>query len=147
MSLSRIAQSLAREIRAQDWSDSHTRLDGSRHDRRADRTSAAQLESGQDEYVRLNVVWVVAQALSGEDPNFNVREFARAAGVSKDFLLTRRGSANGMIEAGLRFNSDIAIRQAKGSWFAEFVGDVDEGRVQMAVVDTPEEALAILRAG
>lgn len=146
MALSRTAQLIAREINAQDWSDAHTRLDGSRHDRRADRTTSDQLEPGLEEHVRLNVVWVVAQALSAEDPNFNVREFARASGVPKDFLLTRRGTPNGMIEAGLRFNSDIEIRQRGALWTAEYIGDVDEGRTQAAYGDSPEDALGLLRA-
>jgi hypothetical protein len=146
MTLSRIASGLAREIQAQDWSDAHTRLDGSRHNRRADRTTAAQLEPGQAENVKLNVVWVVAQALSAEDPNFSVREFAEAAGVARDYLLTRRGTPNGMIEAGLRFNTDIAIRQIGNSWMAEYVSDVDEGRVQASIGDSPEAALEYLRS-
>lgn len=102
MALSRIAQTFADEIRRQDWSDAHSRADGSRHNRTVDRTTQPQLSQDETETVLMNVVWVVAQALFEEDPNFSVREFAEAAGVGRDWLYTRSGRPHGGIEAGLR---------------------------------------------
>ena len=80
--LSTIAQALADEIAAQDWSDAHSRADGARHNRESDRTQAAQLAPDEADTVRVNVMWVVAQALSDHDPHFDVHAFAEAAGVS-----------------------------------------------------------------
>jgi hypothetical protein len=102
MAISQIAQRFADEIRMQDWSDSHTRLDGARHDRTFDRTSSEQLSPEQAERVRINVMWVVAQTLSDDDPNFDAHTFAAACGVSKNFLFTRSGKPNGGIWAGIR---------------------------------------------
>lgn len=100
--LSTIAQSLADEIRAQDWSDAHSRADGARHSRTADRTQSAQLTEDETETVHVNVMWVVAQALSDHDPNFDVHAFAEAAGVSRRYRLRKDGSASGGISAGVR---------------------------------------------
>lgn len=104
MALSRIANLLADEIRLQDWSDAPYRLDGARHDRSVDRKSANTpvLDDDDAESVRLNVVWVVAQALREDDPGFDVDEFAEASGVPKSFRITSRGAINGMIAAGVR---------------------------------------------
>lgn len=100
--LSTIAQRLADEIARQDWSDSHTRLDGARHDRTLDRSHDQQLSASETASVKMNTVWVTGQALAEDDPNFDIRAFAEACGVSDEFLRTRRGAPNGMIEAGLR---------------------------------------------
>lgn len=100
--LSTIAQRLADEIKAQDWSDAHTRADGARHDRGMDRTKSDQLDADATEVVLMNVVWVTGQALAEDDPQFNIRAYAEACGVSNDWLLTRRGAPNGGIEAGIR---------------------------------------------
>lgn len=100
--LSTIAQTLADEIRAQDWSDAHSRADGARHDRTVDRTSEPQLSNREAERVRVNVMWVVAQALSMHDPNFDVHAFAEAAGVSDIYRLRKDGTPSGAIPAGLR---------------------------------------------
>jgi hypothetical protein len=102
MALSRIAQLFADEIRAQDWSDAHTRADGARHDRTVDRTTDPQLTPDETETVRLNVMWVVGQVLSDEDPNFDVHEFAAAAGVADHWRLNRDGRPSGGIPAGIR---------------------------------------------
>lgn len=100
--LNTLAQRLADEIRAQEWSDVHSRADGSRHDRKMDRTSSLQLSDGETDVVRLNVVWVVGQALAEDDPNFDIRAFAEAAGVPDRQLYTRSGKPNRGIEAGIR---------------------------------------------
>lgn len=104
--LSTIAQSLADEIKAQDWSDAHSRADGSRHDRTLDRTTSAQLDPDQADTVRVNVMWVVAQALSDHDPNFDVHAFAEAAGVSRGYRLRKDGTPSGGIPAGIRHSHD-----------------------------------------
>jgi hypothetical protein len=59
------------------------------------------IRSPQDETdtVRLNVVWVTAQVLGYMDPNFDVYEFAKAAGVNTQ---TPRGEQSGHIRYGLR---------------------------------------------
>lgn len=100
--LSTIAQRLADEIRAQDWSDAHTRGDGARHDRLIDGTRTDQLDPKSTNLVLMNVVWVTGQALAEDDPHFNIRAYAKACGVSDDWLLTRRGEPSGVIEAGIR---------------------------------------------
>ncbi|MGL4340508.1 MAG: hypothetical protein ACRCSP_08840 [Rhodoglobus sp.] len=100
--LSTIAQRLADEIKAQDWSDSHSRQDGARHDRAYDGMGSQTLSAEETECVRMNVVWVTGQALAEDDPNFDIRSFAEASGVSEEKLRTRRGAPNGMIEAGIR---------------------------------------------
>jgi hypothetical protein len=119
MALSHIAARLAAEIRDQDWSDAHVRLDGSRHNRAIDRTGTEQLPPAKAEAIRLNVVWVVGQALAEEDPNFSIREFAEASGVGRDFLLTRRGGLNGGIEAGIRpIGRDVVLETDGRTWVA-----------------------------
>ncbi|MDQ1128293.1 hypothetical protein [Microbacterium sp. SORGH_AS_0888] len=100
--LSTIAQRLADEIKAQDWSDAHTRPDGARHDRQVDRKATDTLTAEQTELVRLNVVWVTGQALLEDDPRFDIRAYAEACGVSTSWLLTKRGAPNRGIESGLR---------------------------------------------
>lgn len=100
--LSTIAQLLAAEIRAQDWSDAHTRSDGARHDRGYDRTKSETLNTEETERVLVNVMWVAGQALLEDDPNFDIRAFAQACGVPDSWLLNKRGDPNRGIEAGLR---------------------------------------------
>lgn len=100
--LSIIAQALADEIAAQDWSDVHSRADGARHNRNTDHTTSEQLDQLETETVHVNVMWVVAQALSELDPNFDVHVFAEAAGVSDTYRLRKDGSLSGGIPAGIR---------------------------------------------
>lgn len=100
--LSTIAQRMADEIKTQDWSDVHTRADGARHDRAIDRTASDQLDTNATKVVLMNVVWVTGQALAEDDPHFDIRAYAKACGVSDDWLLTRRGAPNRGIEAGIR---------------------------------------------
>lgn len=100
--LSTLAQALADEIRAQDWSDVHSRADGARHDRERDKTSAETLSDDETDTVRVNVMWVVGQALSDHDPNFDIHAFAEEAGVSENYRLRKDGSPSGGIPAGIR---------------------------------------------
>lgn len=102
MALSRIAQQFADEIALQDWSDAHSRLDRAGHSREVDRTTSAQLTPDETDAVRTNVMWVVAQVLLYNDPNFDPHEFAEAAGVPASIRLTSRGKPSGAIDHGLR---------------------------------------------
>ena len=148
MALSHMAARLAAEIHDHDWSDAHSRLDGSRHNRKLDHTGTDQLPPAKAESIRLNVVWVVGQALAEEDPNFSIREFAKAAGVTDDFLLTRRRNENGGIEAGIRpIGRDVYLETDGRTWVA-----VDRGadpsasptRVAVGVATSPVAAAALL---
>jgi hypothetical protein len=107
MALSRHARELAAEIRLQDWSDAHIRADRAGHRREHDtnRSSWPPLDAHQTDTVRMNVMWVAAQALGYADPNFDPYEFAEACGVN---TLTKYGRRNGGITAGLR--RDLAGR-------------------------------------
>ena len=104
--LSTIAQRLADEIRTQDWSDAHSRADGARHDRSLDRKGGEQLSPDESAIVRMNVIWVVGQALAEDDPNFNIRAFAEAAGATDKWLYNKDGRPNRGIEAGLRATAE-----------------------------------------
>jgi hypothetical protein len=113
MALSRLAAAFAAEIRSHDWSDAPWRADRARHDRstdsnRGDRT----LEPHETETVRLNVMWVTAQVLAYMDPNFDVYEFADAAGVNT--RTPSGGERSGLIRAGLRQRDGRYCRP--GSW-------------------------------
>ncbi|CAN5218477.1 hypothetical protein BH11ACT4_BH11ACT4_02660 [soil metagenome] len=114
MALSVLAQQFAAEIKLQDWSDAHSRLDRAGHNRDVDRTSAPQLTPQETDAVRTNVMWVVAQVLSYNDPNFNVYEFAEAAGVPDSVRFTSRGKLSGAIQYGLRHSSASGRFSAPG---------------------------------
>jgi hypothetical protein len=95
MALSPIAKQLAQEIRTQDWSDAPYRIQGARHKREGDKV----LDGKATDNVRMNVMWVAAQALVDmRDPSFDVYEFAKACDVE-----TQRsgGGLNTAIERGL----------------------------------------------
>jgi len=100
--LSTIAQALANEISAQDWTDAPYRIDGARHDRNFDRTTSRQLSPEEGEYIRLNVMWVAGQALQENDPNFDIHTFAEACGVPRQYRIGRDGKPSGIIKYGLR---------------------------------------------
>jgi hypothetical protein len=104
MALSRLAQQFADEIRNHDWSDAPFRADRAGHSRSADARGGAnpypQLPSEQTDTVRMNVMWVAAQVLAYNDPNFDVYEFAEACGVDTRTHTGRPRS--GAIAAGLR---------------------------------------------
>lgn len=113
--LSRLAREFAAEIRYQDWSDAHTRLDRAGHRREHDPSSVhhEQLDEIQTDAVRTNAFWVVAQVLKHEDPNLDLYEFAAACGVPDEYIHTRNGRRNGMITAGIRF-ADPEQKRARG---------------------------------
>jgi hypothetical protein len=102
MALSRLAQQFADEIRNHDWSDAPYRIDRAGHQRSMDgpNNTTPQLIPQQTDNVRTNVMWVAAQVLGFNDPNFDVYEFAEACGVD-----TRTSSGrpkSGHITSGLR---------------------------------------------
>lgn len=99
MALSKLAQQMADEIRQHDWSDAPYRADRAGHRRDDDKQPTRQLEPTQTDLVRMNVMWVTAQVLAYQDPNFDVYEYAEACGVK---TTTRAGNRNGGIIAGLR---------------------------------------------
>lgn len=93
--LSRLAQQFADEIRLQDWSDAPYRADRAGHNREFDTNrNAGFLEPTQTDVVRLNVMWVTAQVLAYNDPNFDVVEYAAACGCAS--------ISKGILKAGLR---------------------------------------------
>ncbi|MEU9397660.1 hypothetical protein AB0D86_47795 [Streptomyces sp. NPDC048324] len=102
MALSTLAQQFADEIRLQDWTDAHFRRDRAGHNRTLDTKSRADdpvLDTAQAQAVKTNVMWVTAQVLGYNDPNFDVYEFAKACGIN---VLNTRGGKDGSIAAGLR---------------------------------------------
>jgi len=104
MALSRQARELAAEIKLQDWSDAPYRADRAGHRREHDSNRGRTvLEPLETDVVRMNVMWVAAQALGYADPNFDVYEFAEACGVDTH---TRSGRRDGGIAAGLRRGPD-----------------------------------------
>lgn len=113
MALSRLAEAFAAEIRNHDWSDAPFRADRAGHDRAHDSNiyGVEQLLPYQTDTVRLNAMWVTAQVLGYMDPNFDVYEFAEAAGVN---ILTSRGERNGVIRAGVRIVDGRYCRP--GTW-------------------------------
>ncbi len=104
MALSRLAQQFADEIRQHDWSDAPYRADRAGHNRADDTTTGRggipQLAAAQTDTVRMNVMWVTAQVLGYNDPNFDVYEYAEACGVNTTTPTGRPRS--GAISAGLR---------------------------------------------
>lgn len=113
MALSRIAREFAAEIKNHDWSDAPYRADRAGHDRSRDRSASATALGESETYkVRMNVMWVVAQVLGYQDPNFDEYEFAEACALN---TRTSRGARDGSIREGLRIND--AGRYAKpGTW-------------------------------
>lgn len=113
MSLSQAAQYFADEIRNHDWSDAPFRYDRAGHDRITDTNAGSQvLTAVQTRNVKTNAMWVVAQVLRYQDPNFDVYEFAEACGLD---TRTRSGRPrDGGIEAGLRFRNGRPCRP--GTW-------------------------------
>ena len=114
MPLSRIAQEFADEIRKHDWSDAHTRLDRAGHDRTVDHTTAPALSANETDNIRTNVMWVAAQVLRFEDPNFPVHEFAVACGVPHRITHNSDGRASGAIGAGIRILDGVVA--VPGTW-------------------------------
>jgi hypothetical protein len=83
MALSRLARQHAAEIKNHDWSDAPYRTDRAGHKREFDSPSKLQkqLEPRETRAIKINVMWVTAQVLGLDDPNFDVYEFAAACGI------------------------------------------------------------------
>jgi hypothetical protein len=102
MALSRLAEQFAAEIALQDWSDAPYRADRAGHQREHDSNAhlTPQLDREQTECVKVNAMWVTAQVLAYNDPNFAIDEFAKACGFGER---TSRGTRwGGTFKAGLR---------------------------------------------
>lgn len=105
MTLSRLAEEFAAEIRNHDWSDAPWRADRAGHDRALDRRAAAttkQLEPDETETVRVNVMWVTAQVLLHADINLDLHEFAIACGVHPRYVYRTDGSRSQGLVNGIR---------------------------------------------
>ena len=102
--LSKIAADFAHEIASHDWSDAPFRTDRAGHQRSSDGAKRTErvLNADESERVRVNVVFVAAQVLASQDPNFDPWEFARAAGVRETYLSRSDGRRNKTIWNGLR---------------------------------------------
>jgi len=101
MALSRLAAQFAAEINLHDWSDAPFRADRAGHNRQFDTNRGSQiLDAHETETVKMNVMWVTAQVLGYNDPNFDVYEFAKACGIGERNANGRRWGAG--IQAGLR---------------------------------------------
>jgi hypothetical protein len=109
MALSRLAEQFAAEIALQDWSDAPYRADRAGHRRENDSPGklTQQLDAAGTETVRVNAMWVTAQVLAYNDPNFDVNEFAKACGIGEYTAAGYRWG--GSIVNGLRVARD-------GSW-------------------------------
>lgn len=121
MPLSHVARMHAAEIRNHDWSDAPFRIDRAGHDRAFDGGRGRQLSEEETDRIRTNVMWVTAQVLGYQDPNFDVYEFAAACGVE---VMTRSGRLNGGIEAGVRLHNGRYMHPgtwdaAEGDWLDE----------------------------
>ena len=106
---------LAAEIRAHDWSEAPYRATGTAHapsgdgngsDGGSPGSAAPRLSPEEAERVRVNVMWVVAQCLGYEDPEFNPDAFAEAAGVTRDYRCTPFGGRSAIVREGLRVGTD-----------------------------------------
>jgi hypothetical protein len=102
MALSRLAAQFAAEINQHDWSDAPYRADKAGHRNDHDRQPAPQLTQSETGTIRMNVMWVTAQVLGYNDPNFDVYEYARACGVDTSTPSGRPNS--GAIRYGLRID-------------------------------------------
>ena len=116
--LNRLAQEFAAEIAHHDWSDAPYRLDRAGHRRECDSNRPQDaLDIGQTDYLRTNVMWVVAQVLMHADPNLDVHEFAEACGVPRHITHTSSGRLSGGMTAGIRMENGRACRP--GAWAVE----------------------------
>lgn len=95
---------LADEIAAHDWAGAPYYPSGAAH--ATPETGAPRLEDHEAERVRVNVMWVVAQCLGYEDPEFNPDAFAVACGVTRDYRCTPFGGPSTIIREGLRIGMD-----------------------------------------
>ena len=114
--LSRLAQQFAAEIRQHDWSDAPYRGDRAGHRREHDTNRGAkQLSPAEAETVKLNAIWVSAQVLAFNDPNFDIVEFARACD---------NDTKPGILKAGLRGGQ--GIYQVPGTYSYEASPDLED---------------------
>lgn len=117
--LSRRGLEFAAEISSHDWSDAPYRLDRAGHQRRTDRRSRDSdqkpLSVEETNRVLTNVVWVVAQVLKHEDPNFDIYEFAAACGVPRSITHRANGSRSGVLLHGLRWTDDEKVAAPPGA--------------------------------
>ncbi|KOU62026.1 hypothetical protein ADK57_25615 [Streptomyces sp. MMG1533] len=112
MALSRLASEFAAEINNHDWSDAPYRRDRAGHNRSRDPKAPPEpLSARQTDYVQTNVMWVVAQVLGYEDPNFDPCEFAEACGVD---MVSNHSLSKASILAGLRI--DNGRYATPGTW-------------------------------
>ncbi|WP_147312453.1 hypothetical protein [Thermomonospora umbrina] len=116
--MSRLAEQFAAEISNHYWGDAPYRADRAGHRPEDDHPSRRHepLPAPQADNIRMNVMWVVAQVLGYNDPNFDVYEFAEASGVD---TTTSTGRRNRGIEYGLRRDGDRYCKPG--------TRDVDEG--------------------
>ena len=106
--LSRIGEDFAREIRNHDWSDSPYRADRAGHKREHDgaKKSAEVLSPSESATVLTNVMWVTAQVLLHDDPNFDLVAYAEACGVPHRVIHNSGGRVSGILTAGIRWGLD-----------------------------------------
>ncbi|MFI7691627.1 hypothetical protein ACIBQ6_21345 [Nonomuraea sp. NPDC049655] len=101
MALSRLAREFAAEISNHDWRDAPYRLDRAGHQWELDspgKRSDTLLSQREARFVKTNVMWVAAQVLGHEDPNFDIKEFAEACGLT--------GMSESTLYYGTRRNSE-----------------------------------------
>lgn len=108
--LSRTAELMAMEIRNHDWSDAPYRVDRAGHRRDKDTNSAGitPLDRKDTEDVLTNVMFVTAQVLGSDDPNFDPMEYAKACGVPERYL-------NGFVDSGIRKN-EFGLIESPETW-------------------------------
>ncbi|HEX6341378.1 hypothetical protein [Umezawaea sp.] len=113
MPLSKIAAQFAAEIKNHDWSDAPWRNDRAGHQRPRDNPGRDTkfLSDGEAANIRMNVMWVTAQVLGYNDPNFDAHEFADACGVRSR---NNDGSKSGIISHGFRYNEDGSYAEPGG---------------------------------
>lgn len=113
MSLSRLAGEFAAEVQSHDWSDAPFRLDRAGHQRQAEnasKRSSEVLTAAQTDYLRTNVMWVIAQVLKHADENLDLHEFAAACGVPRSITHRTNGSRSDVITFGVRWEDVHADR-------------------------------------
>ena len=108
--LSRAAELMAMEIRNHDWSDAPYRVDraGHRRDKDSNSSGITALSKWETEGILTNVMFVTAQVLGSDDPNFDSMEYAKACGVPERYL-------NGYVDSGIRKN-DSGLIESPETW-------------------------------
>lgn len=108
--LSRTAELMAMEIRNHDWSDAPYRVDRAGHRRDLDSNSVHTelLTEREAKDILTNVMFVSAQALGSDDPNFDPMEYAKACGVPKYYL-------NGYVDSGIR-RDEAGMIESPETW-------------------------------